>query len=131
MFAGSLVVSTVIPVPDMPFIVIAFPAELLTGILPEPNVSGVSLNDVKPICPPCPKTAYNSVKFSLVLLNASLILSPVPSFPSIPILINCLAIYFIHIKLNAFSTTATAFCVWIFDIKMGTPNFINIIQFSS
>ena len=37
MFAGSLVVSTVIPVPEMPFIVIAFPAELLTGILPEPN----------------------------------------------------------------------------------------------
>ena len=110
--------STEIPVPAIPFIVMAVPAELVTGILSAPNVSGVSLNEVKPICPPCPNTAYNSVKFSLDLLNASLILSPVPSFPSIPILINCLAIYPIHIKLNTFSTTTSTLGVWIVDLKL-------------
>ena len=45
---------------------------------------GVSLNAVKLIVPPCPNTAYSSVKFSFAFLNASRILSPVPSLPSTP-----------------------------------------------
>ena len=53
---------------------------------------GVSFSAVKLIVPPCPNTAYSSVKFSLAFLNEFLILSPVPSLPSTPILITCLAI---------------------------------------
>ena len=47
MLLGSEFKSTAIPVPVMPRIVIALPAELDTGILFDPNVLGVSLNEVK------------------------------------------------------------------------------------
>ena len=69
------------------------PASFTNGIVLGVNVSGVSLNVLKVICPPTPNTAYSSVKFSLDLRNDSLILSPVPSFPSTPMLISCFAIY--------------------------------------
>ena len=68
------------------------PASFTNGIVFDVSSSGVSDNAVKLIVPPCPNTAYNSEKFSLLLRNDSLILSPVPSLPSTPIFTSCLAI---------------------------------------
>ena len=84
------VVGCVIATPEPPTIslnVNAFPPALTTGIFPPSPTSelGVSARSVNAICPPRPKTAYNSWKFSLVFLNDSRILSPVPSLPSTPI----------------------------------------------
>ena len=69
------------------------PALLTNATVSGVSVSGVSLSVLKLICPPTPKTAYSSVKFSFTFLKDSLILSPVPSLPSTPMLIPCFAIY--------------------------------------
>ena len=57
-------------------------------------VFGVSLKSVNDICPPIPKTAYSSEKFSFTLRKDSRILSPVPSLPCTPMSICCFAILF-------------------------------------
>ena len=86
----SCVLSTVIPVPACSWrSIISVPNWLVPKIKAAPgglgvNASGVSLNALKVILPPCPNTAYNSVKLPFAFLKASLILSPVPSLPSTP-----------------------------------------------
>ena len=55
-------------------------------------VPGVSDNPTNDRASPNPRELYSSLKFSFTLLNASRIGSPVPSLPSIPILISFLAI---------------------------------------
>ena len=81
----ELELSIAIPVPaESVFASISVPVVFPTRTPPGVIAFGVSLRAVKLIVPPCPNTAYNSVKFSLALRNASRILSPVPSLPSTP-----------------------------------------------
>ena len=81
----ALELSILIPVPaESVFasisVPVVFPISIPPGVIP----AGVSFSAVKLIVPPCPNTAYSSVKFSFALRNASRILSPVPSLPSTP-----------------------------------------------
>ena len=81
----ALELSILIPVPAESVLArisvpVVLPINTPPGVIPV----GVSLSAVKLIVPPCPNTAYSSVKFSFALRNASRILSPVPSLPSTP-----------------------------------------------
>ena len=93
---------------------------------------GVSLNSVNDIEPPCPNTAYSWVKLSFTFLNASLILSPVPSLPSTPILMFCLpcailcelryflVIFFdsVHVEVYADSAPTCTLCIRVINYKL-------------
>ena len=83
--AVVLELSMLIPVPAVSvFCIISVPVALPISTPAGVIADGVSFSAVKLIVPPCPNTAYSSVKFSLAFLNASRILSPVPSLPSTP-----------------------------------------------